>query len=372
MSSNKTIFVGLSGGVDSSVAALRLMRDGFDVVGVFIKTWHPDFIECNEEAERLDAMRVAAHLKIPFLTFDASDAYKKDVADYMISEYAAGRTPNPDIMCNKYVKFGAFLDFALAHGADAVATGHYARIVRSSSRKDLEEDGRGSPDRTDLSGERFKLLRGKDASKDQSYFLSALTQEQLSKIVFPVGNTEKEDIRKEAEVAGLPTAQKADSQGICFLGDIDLKDFLLHYIKVEKGNVLDEKGNVIGEHDGALFYTLGERHGFIVQTADTKSVPHYVVAKDIEKNTITVSAQPPMLEREGIVLEEINEIQPWPEAFEAEAQFRYRQKPFAVKVTKTEGGKAVIEVSGEVEKPSPGQSCVLYHGDECIGGGIVS
>ena len=351
-SMKKKVFVGLSGGVDSSVAALRLKQAGHEVVGVFIKTWHPDFIECNEEAERLDAMRVAAHLKIPFLTLDAEEAYKKDVADYMIAEYRAGRTPNPDVMCNKYVKFGAFLDFARSHGADAVATGHYARVE--------EEKGR------------FKLLRGIDPSKDQSYFLWTLTQEQLSHILFPIGDTKKEDIRKEAAAAGLPTAKKPDSQGVCFLGEVDMKDFLSHYIDVEKGDVLNEEGNVIGEHDGALYYTLGERHGFLVQNASSKETPHYVVAKDVEKNTITVADHPPVLEKdENITLIELNLSESFKELV-CEAQFRYRQKPFKVKLTKTGEGRASIEVFEDVEKPSRGQSCVLYRGNECLGGGIIA
>lgn len=356
----KRIFVGLSGGVDSSVAALRLKRAGHDVIGVFIKTWHPDFIVCNEEAERHDAMRVAAHLKIPFLTFDAEDAYKKDVADYMIREYAAGRTPNPDIMCNKYVKFGAFLEFANKEGADAVATGHYARITPPC------------PDRTDLSGNTFRLLRGKDTSKDQSYFLSALTEAQLAKIYFPIGDSEKEEIRKEAKAAGLPTASKPDSQGICFLGEIDLKDFLSHYIAVERGEVLDEQGNVIGEHTGALFYTLGERHGFTVHNADVRQHAHYVVKKDIMKNTLTVRDHPPMIEKGGVVLTDLNELVPWGEELHAEAQFRYRQKPFKVEVRKKADGTASVKVLESVETPSPGQVCVLYLGEVCLGGGIIS
>ncbi len=214
-----TIFVGLSGGVDSSVAAKRLVEAGHTVIGVFIKTWHPAFLACTEESDRLDAMRVAAHLNIPFLTFDAVEAYKSTVADYMIREYAEGRTPNPDVMCNKNVKFGAFLDWALKQGADAVATGHYARI----------EVREGVP----------VLLRGKDPDKDQSYFLWSLSHEKLSRIIFPLGESMKHNVRKEAEGAGIPVFDKRDSQGICFLGDVDIKGFLSHYIPLQKGNVLD-------------------------------------------------------------------------------------------------------------------------------------
>ena len=202
--------MGISGGVDSAVSAALLKEQGYDVVGVFIRTWHPDFIECNEEDERLDAMRVAAHLDIPFLTFDFSDVYKKEVADYMISEYKAGRTPNPDVMCNKEIKFGAFLDKAISMGADYVATGHYA------DNKDL------------------KLLKNKDISKDQSYFLWTLKQGQLRKILFPIGHLKKTQVRVLAKKFGLPVAEKKDSQGICFLGVVDLKVFLKHYIKEKR------------------------------------------------------------------------------------------------------------------------------------------
>ena len=202
----KTVFVGMSGGVDSSVSAALLKKQGFDVVGVFIKTWHPDFIKCNEEEERRDAMRVATHLNIPFLTFDFEDVYKKEVADYMISEYKAGRTPNPDVMCNKEVKFGAFLKKAISMGADFVATGHYAENRKNN------------------------LVKGKDPAKDQSYFIWTLKQKQLSKILFPVGNLNKTEVRKLAKKFKLPVAEKKDSQGICFLGAVDLKDFLKHYI----------------------------------------------------------------------------------------------------------------------------------------------
>jgi len=246
----KTVFVGISGGVDSAVSAALLQKDGYDVVGVFIRTWHPEFLKCNEEEERRDAMRVAAHLDIPFLTFDLEDVYKREVGDYMIREYKSGRTPNPDVMCNKEVKFGAFLKKALAMGADYIATGHYAQnfgcwtpaIRVSNTRK-----------------EDFQLTRGKDSSKDQSYFLWTLTQRQLAKILFPIGHLRKQGVRKLAKKFKLPVAEKKDSQGICFLGPVDLKEFLRHYIKEKKGKVVNERGEVIGHHNGAEFSTLGAR-----------------------------------------------------------------------------------------------------------------
>jgi tRNA-specific 2-thiouridylase len=345
------VYVGLSGGVDSSVAAKRLIDAGHDVVGVFIKTWQPDFIACNWEAERLDAMRVAAHLNIPFYTCDAVDAYRDGVAEYMIREYEKGRTPNPDVMCNRYVKFGTFLEYARARGVDTVATGHYAQ----------NEYRDGS----------YHLLRGVDTSKDQSYFLWTLTQEQLAHIRFPVGDTPKADIRKEAQTAGLRTATKNDSQGICFLGEIDIKEFLSHYITTKTGDVLDVSGERIGTHEGALYYTLGQRHGFTIETKNTESTPHYVVSRDIEKNTITVAEKRHTLSTQNkVFLTDCNFIQDISDT--CEAQFRYRQKPFAVHVTITSATTATVDViDTTIETPSLGQSCVLYRGNECLGGGII-
>lgn len=348
----ETVFVGLSGGVDSSVTAKRLIEKGYDVVGVFIKTWQPDFLVCNWEAERLDAMRVAAHLGIPFYTCDAVESYKKDVAEYMINEYKEGRTPNPDVMCNRYVKFGTFLEFVKARGGTKIATGHYARV--------------------DERGGMFHLYRGIDNAKDQSYFLWTLTQEQLSHTYFPVGDTVKSDIRKEAEKHDLPTFTKADSQGVCFLGDIDLEDFLSHYIDTEPGSVFNEEGEHIGTHTGALFFTIGQRHGFTINTDSSRSVPHYVVEKDIKNNSITVSTTPKKVVGNRVRVTQLNLIQgSIPET--CEAQFRYRQAPFAVTCELVESGHAILKVIDQnVDMPSIGQSCVFYLGAECLGGGIIA
>ncbi len=341
-----TVFVGLSGGVDSSVAALRLLREGYDVVGVFIKVWHPDFLVCNWEAERLDAMRVAAHLSIPFLTCDAEEAYRKEVGEYFVSEYLAGRTPNPDVLCNKAVKFGAFLEFAKSHGADFIATGHYSRT----------ENRNGTP----------TLLRGVDPSKDQSYFLWTLTTEQLAHVLFPIGDTPKDQIRKEAALAGLPTAVKKDSQGICFLGYVDIPEFLSHFTDLKEGEVLNEGGKVIGTHQGALVYTLGQRHGFMTNV----TTPRYVIAKDLEKNTITVAAKPPHInETEAVKLANRNWIGVLP-SVQITAQFRYRQTPVPVEVH-LENETTCVKPLIETDRPAPGQSCVLYDGDVCLGGGVV-
>src|SRR5581483_2202659 len=209
----------------------------------------------------------------PFVTLDLEKEYKREVVDYMISEYQAGRTPNPDVMCNQHVKFGAFFDWAMKQGADYVATGHYAEV--------REEVGA------------FKLIAGKDEGKDQSYFLWTLTQKELSKTLFPVGGMEKSETRRLARKFGLPVAEKRDSQGLCFIGKVDIKEFLSHYLDVKKGAVLDESGKIIGEHDGAVFVTLGERLGFELKEKGTDEKPYFVIAKDIKKNTITVSHRSP-------------------------------------------------------------------------------
>lgn len=346
----KVVYVGMSGGVDSSVAASRLLARGFQVVGVFIKVWQPNFLECNWEEERLDAMRVAAHLGIPFKTFDAVEAYRKEVGEYFINEYTAGRTPNPDVMCNQHVKFGAFLDFALANGADFVATGHYAQ--------NIYENGL------------YKLYRGIDKNKDQSYFLWTLTQKQLSKILLPIGDTTKENIRHEASKLQLSTATKKDSQGVCFLGHIDIRDFLSHFTDLHQGTVLDTKGNKIGLHQGALIYTLGQRHGFTLTNANTKREVLYVVDRDIKNNTITVSAERPYLEASEKIT--LNDVVLSTTNFEnVTAQFRYRQDPFSVTIQTQDNTTVVIPLS-TTDTPAVGQSCVLYKENWCIGGGIIT
>ncbi|MCB9810507.1 tRNA 2-thiouridine(34) synthase MnmA [Candidatus Nomurabacteria bacterium] len=353
MNERQTVFVGLSGGVDSSVAAARLIEQGYDVVGVFIKVWHPDFMVCNWEQERLDAMRVAAHLEIPFLTCDAEAEYRDEVAKYFIEEYKAGRTPNPDVMCNKQVKFGAFLRFAKEHKADFIATGHYAQRIEDNNRVEMH--------------------RGVDEGKDQTYFLWTLSNEQLEYSLFPVGDTPKDKIRDEATRLGVPTATKKDSQGICFLGHVDIPEFLSHYIDLKVGDVLNQDGQVIGKHKGALVYTIGQRHGFTLHTKDTNRGAMYVVDRDIDKNTITVSSTKPetnssdVIQISNLVLRDVLK-----KGDVIEAQFRYRQAPFKIEVLEVENSSLEIKTTEPVEIPALGQSCVLYRGTHCIGGGIIS
>ena len=370
---HKTIFVGLSGGVDSAVSAALLKKQGYSVVGVFIKTWHPDFLQCNEEEERRDAMRVAAHLDIPFLTFDLEDVYKKEVADYMIREYKAGRTPNPDVMCNREVKFGAFLKKALSMGADYVATGHYAQVEPVKENFD-RVGARLRVKRRNFALPVKLLFKGVDFSKDQSYFLWTLRQEQLSKIIFPVGNLKKTEVRKLALKFNLPVAEKRDSQGICFLGPVDLKVFLKHYIKPKRGKVINVKGEAIGHHSGVVFHTLGERHGFTITRKGTNDGRYYVVGKDVKKNILFVSQSRNVSHSKAEAdyrIKNTNWIAKIPEVNKNyTAQIRYHGEflPCRIKIT----GKTKAEVL--FQKPvlvASGQSCVIYDKDVCLGGGVV-
>ncbi|HLP86629.1 MAG TPA: tRNA 2-thiouridine(34) synthase MnmA [Candidatus Paceibacterota bacterium] len=386
----KTVFVGVSGGVDSSVSAALLKEQGYNVVGVFIRTWTPDFIECTWRDERRDAMRVCAHLGIPFLECDAEKEYKEGVADYMIEEYKKGKTPNPDVMCNREVKFGVFWNFAKSHGADFIATGHYAvntparltgavhlldSLNTKKSQKVLRKLHVFAFSPTPVASQGLLALRkSKDDSKDQSYFLWTLTQEDLRHTLFPVGHLNKTEVRKLAEKYKLPTATKKDSQGVCFLGQLDMKDFLKHYIKSEKGNVLDEKGEIIGTHDGAVFFTLGERHGFRVNKKEDNEKPLYVISKNIKDNTITVSLEPGSggnKESNYLEIEKVNWISSIPEKDKKyTAQIRYHGEHFSCKVEVSEDKKAKIIFDKNILVDS-GQSIVVYDVNACLGGGIV-
>ena len=353
---SKKVFVGLSGGVDSSVAAALLKEQGFDVTGVFIKTWHPEFLTCTWIEDRRDAMHVASKLGIAFKTLNLEKEYKDEVVDYMIDEYKNGRTPNPDVMCNKVIKFGGFLDYAKENGADYVATGHYAR------NKFNEKSGKQ------------ELLEGIDSEKNQSYFLWTLTQEQLNHIIFPVGDMLKKDVRDLAKKYNLKTAEKKDSQGLCFIGKVDMKEFLKKFLKEKRGDVLNEEGMKVGEHDGAHFFTIGQRQGFVISEKSTKRKPYYIVSKDIEKNTLTVSHSPKESENSprNIKLKNTSFVSGTdPDDGKYTARIRYRQKLQAVKLKKM-NDKILVKFNERQTGLSSGQSLVLYDGDECLGGGIIS
>ena len=369
----KKVFVGLSGGVDSSVSAALLKRDGYDVTGVFIKAWYPDFLTCTWKEDRRDAMRVCAVLDIPFLTIDLEKEYKKEVIDYMVREYAEGRTPNPDVMCNKVIKFGGFFEKAMEMGADYIATGHYARVVEARG-SGADNDGDAGIS-TEKNAVLYKMLESKDTNKDQTYFLWTLTQRQLAHTLFPVGDIPKSQVRELAHEFGLSTATKKDSQGLCFLGKVDLKDFLGHYFKEQKGNVLDEAGAIIGTHDGAWFYTLGERHGFVVSADAPAEKPFYIIAKDVKANTLTVSHKispdAPLKPTKEIRLTNANWISGTaPLRKRISARTRYRESLVACKVDQDATGFLVkFDVPQSIV--SAGQSIVFYNAGECLGGAIV-
>ncbi len=340
----KKVYVGMSGGVDSSVSALLLKEEGYDVTGVFIKVWQPDFIECTWKEDRLDAMRVAAHLDIPFITLDLEKEYKKEVIDYMIEEYRRGCTPNPDVMCNKFVKFGAFYTWAMTQGADYIATGHYAKHNGVS------------------------LVKSEDENKDQTYFLWTLSKEIISHVLFPVGNIDKSYVREMAREYGLPVAEKKDSQGLCFVGTIDIKTLLKEYIEEKKGDVVNEAREVIGYHEGVTFYTLGERHGFTITKKGTEERPYFIVAKDLKANTLTVShSKKEEVAGNVLQLEKIN----WTEDIVVgkiyEGRARYRAPLSQLEAIDEKTFKVV---SGEIVS-TKGQSLVLYDGARCVGGGIL-
>ncbi|TAK59171.1 tRNA 2-thiouridine(34) synthase MnmA [Patescibacteria group bacterium] len=340
-----TVFVGLSGGVDSAVSAYLLKKQGYKVVGAFIKGWEPDFLPCTGVRDRLEAMRVAAHLGIPFVTYDLSEEYKRGVVDYFVSEYKLGRTPNPDVMCNRVIKFGAFWEKAKADGADMIATGHYAM-------------------KKELPTSNFQLLVSKDKEKDQTYFLWTLTKDDLAHSLFPVGGLEKTAVRSLALEANLPNASRADSQGLCFLGHVDMHAFLKRYLPTEIGVVRDENGKSIGNHDGIWFYTLGQRHGF----GSLGGERLYVVAKDRMKNELTVSTSSLGENAEKIfALTNESSVDGSPLVGKYLGRYRYRQTLLSVEI---HDGQASFDTPQRI---ASGQSLVVYdqQGEIMHGGAII-
>jgi len=344
------VFVAMSGGVDSSVAALLLQKSGFNLVGCYIKGWYPPGVVCSWKEDRRDAMRVCASLGIPFITVDAEKEYKKEVVDYMISEYKAGRTPNPDIMCNKSVKFGVFLKKALAMGADYIATGHYVRKLKNNA-----------------------LAIAKDLNKDQSYFLWTLTQEQLKHCLFPLGDLLKSEVRKIAKKNGLATAEKEESQGVCFIGEFNMEDFLKKYIKQKKGKVVTADGKIIGEHNGLAFYTIGQRHGF--RFGGGEGGPYYIVKKDFKKNELIVAEKldEKKFGKREVEIMDVNWIGGvTPNTNKTYlARIRYRQPLEKCKIEKIFKTSTKIIFKNSQRAVTPGQSLVIYDGEEMLGGGII-
>lgn len=346
LNKTKKVLVGISGGVDSSVSAILLKKAGYEVEGVFVKVWQPDFIECTWRDEMKDAMRVCARLEIPFHFLDLEDKYKKHVADYMISEYQSGRTPNPDVMCNTYIKFGFMYDFAMEQGFDFVATGHYAQ------NKDAQ------------------LYRGMDTNKDQSYFLWNIETPKFEHILFPIGALDKKDVRKIAEKHSLFTAEKKDSQGLCFIGQVDMKSFLKKLITTKAGEVHTQDGECVGSHEGVELYTIGERHGFTIfpDHKQTNEKRLFVINKDIQKNVLIVGEEAPQIKSVELSSPKFHtEIKD----SLIEVQFRYRQKPFTGELVLENGVYTINFKENFPTFVALGQSAVIYQGKHCLGGGVV-
>lgn len=357
--SKARVVVGMSGGVDSSVTALLLKEQGYDVIGVFMKNWDDtdEFGVCTATEDYKDVALVANKIGIPYYSINFEKEYWDKVFTYFLDEYKKGRTPNPDVMCNKEIKFKAFLDYAMELGAEYVATGHYARVTR-------DENGV------------THMLRGIDNNKDQTYFLNQLSQEQLSKVMFPLGEMDKKEVRRIAEEADLATAKKKDSTGICFIGEKDFKTFLMNYLPAQPGKMLTLDGEVMGQHDGLMYYTIGQRKGLGIGGNGTSNEPWFVIGKDLAKNELYVGQgyENPVLYATHLNASDFSftNHSEKPATFHCTAKFRYRQTDVGVTVhLDKESNTAQIEFDEPARAITPGQAIVLYDGDECIGGGTI-
>jgi tRNA-specific 2-thiouridylase len=353
-----SVMVGMSGGVDSSVAALLLRRSGTPIAGMFMQNWEEDDRAgpCRADADRKDALAVCAKLRMPLYMRNFAAEYWDQVFAHFLDEYRAGRTPNPDVLCNREIKFKTFLDHARALGAEYIATGHYARIDRAA-------DGR------------WRLKRARDAAKDQSYFLHALQQEALSATLFPVGELPKAEVRAMARDAGLATHAKKDSTGICFIGERDFRAFLADYIPTQPGDIMTPDGRRVGEHGGVFFYTLGQRSGLgIGGRAGAAGEPWYVVGKEIAGNVL-IAAQGnanEWLQSQRLVADRLTWIagEPPAQEFRCTAKTRYRQSDQACEV-RIDGGACEVAFDEAQRAVTPGQSVVFYSGEDCLGGGVI-
>jgi tRNA-specific 2-thiouridylase len=356
---SKRIVVGMSGGVDSSVAALLLKEQGHEVVGLFMKNWEDDDTDeyCSSKQDLIDAVSVADKLGIEIEAVNFSAEYKERVFANFLEEYKAGRTPNPDILCNSEIKFKAFLDHAIGLGADLIATGHYAQVREKNNV--------------------FQLLKAEDGSKDQSYFLCRLNQAQLSKTLFPLGGLLKREVREIARKAGLPTSEKKDSTGICFIGERPFQEFLARYLPRKPGEMQTPEGLVVGEHEGLMYYTLGQRQGLkIGGSKDSNGEPWFVAAKDIERNVLIVvqGHEHPLLFSDGLIASQLH----WIADYQPElhwvyaAKTRYRQPDAPCEIDKLQGDNMEVRFGQKQWAMTPGQSVVVYESNVCLGGGIIT
>lgn len=349
----KKVIVAMSGGVDSSVSAALLKRAGFDVVGMFMKCWDvsdPLGESCTSTDDERMARLATEKIGIPFYSLNLVQEYKKRVVEYLLDGYRKGITPNPDVMCNKEIKFGLFFEKAMALGADFVATGHYARLWREARNPKSE----------------IRILQGKDANKDQSYFLAFIKPEILDRVMFPIGEYTKPEVRMLARKFGLPNAERKDSQGICFVGKVDFVEFLKQYIPPKIGDIVDIKGNVRGQHDGAFYYTIGQRKGLGLSGG-----PYFIIDKDVQKNILVVSKTESDLLKKEAQIKNINWFQV-PTQDAVTCRIRYRQAPasgvFHVDKSKESG---TLVFSSPQRAITPGQLAVLYQGDQMLAGGII-
>lgn len=351
----KKVVVGMSGGVDSSVAALLLKEQGYDVVGLFMKNWEEesDSGACTAEEDYADVRRVSNLLGIPYYTVNFSKEYQERVFSYFLAEYRAGRTPNPDVLCNREIKFKDFKRAAYELGADFIATGHYADIRNE--------------------GDLHYLLKAKDQNKDQTYFLNQLSQEQLENVLFPLGQIEKPEVRKIAERNGLATAEKKDSTGICFIGERNFRKFLSEYLPAKPGKMMTTDGKVLGEHIGLMYYTIGQRRGLDIGGQKGSDGRWFVIRKDLENNILYVAhGDEAALYSSGLYMKSFNwiPVPPTEKSFSCTARFRHRQPEQAVEV-RIEADGIYLSFREKQRAITEGQYAVLYRGDCCIGGGVI-
>ena len=412
----KTVFVGMSGGVDSSVSALLLKEQGYKVVGIYMKNWSRDLpgMKCPWAEDLADAKRVAVKLGIDFEVWDFEEAYREKVVEYMLREFRTGNTPNPDVMCNQEIKFKLFYEKAMEHGADYIATGHYARVLQQeedtdpSSTRSLRPVVTGEASLTPLPVGRGRsrkdsiplLARAVDENKDQTYFLYRISEEALVHTIFPIGEMLKPEVKKLAEGNGLHNAYKKESMGVCFVGEVGMKDFLKEYIDIRPGEIREiESEKVLGYHEGSVFYTIGQRHGLYLNGVAGEvndGLPYYVVKKDIGNNVVYVSKNlndehiwTKKLELTNVILRTGPAVAVSPTVLgsrlraagdpsqlkspvRVDVRLRHRAPLIPAKITLREDNAATLEFENEIKRPAAGQSAVIYNGEICLGGGIIS